>query len=179
MKLNIRELTPKDCSLIIDYWKACSLEYLKEMGADIDRFPDWIDFEQNLRAQCVLPYPKKSSYALVWELDGIPSGHTNVNQIEYGKTAKMHLHLWQATVRRKGVGQQLVKASLKFYFENLNLEYLICEPYSLNPAPNKTLAKAGFEFIKSHRTVPGALNFEQVVNTWRLSKESYQKVITL
>jgi len=74
----------------------------------------------------------------------------------------MHLHLWNAASRKKGIGSQLVKMSLKYFFENLKLKRLFCEPYALNPAPNKTLEKTGFDFVKEYITIPGAFNFEQL-----------------
>ena len=60
----------------------------------------------------------------------------------------MHLHLWNTTHRKKGVGSILIKKSLPLFFKNYQLEYLDCEPYALIPAPNKTLEKIGFQFIE-------------------------------
>lgn len=39
-----------------------------------------------------------------------------------------------------------------------------------NPAPNKTLKKAGFELVKEYVTTPGPINFEQPVKLWCLSE---------
>jgi RimJ/RimL family protein N-acetyltransferase len=88
----------------------------------------------------------------------------------------MHLHLWKSKNRKKGIGTELVRKSIPFYFENFKIEKLICEPYALNPAPNKTLEKIGFEFIKKYRTIPGSLNFEQDVNRWELTKEKFESL---
>jgi hypothetical protein len=46
----------------------------------------------------------------------------------------------------------------------------------LNPAPNKTLEKIGFTFIKSHTCVPGYLNFEQEVNRWEMTHETFKSI---
>ena len=56
----------------------------------------------------------------------------------------------------------------------MNLKILYCEPYSLNPAPNHTLKKIGFEFVKENITIPGFLNFEQKVNLWKLTCEKFK-----
>ena len=117
------------------------------------------------------------SYALIWILDKKAIGHCNVNSIEFGNSAFMHLHIWQPDFRKKGVGTSLVKKSLPFFFENLKLKELFCQPKSDNPAPNKTLEKVGFEFQKKYTTIPGALNFEQEVIQWKLTKEQYKKLI--
>ena len=71
------------------------------------------------------------------------------------------------------MGRQLVKLSLPFFFNLLHLERIWCEPYALNPAPNRTLEKVGFSFVKRYTTIPGSLNFEQEVNRWVLEREDF------
>jgi ribosomal-protein-alanine N-acetyltransferase len=88
----------------------------------------------------------------------------------------MHLHLWNNASRKKGNGTAFVKLTLPYYFENLQLKKLCCEPYALNTAPNKTLKKVGFTFIKKYTTIPGILNFEQEVNLWEMTKEQFEKL---
>ena len=84
----------------------------------------------------------------------------------------MHLHIWKGMNRKKGTGVELINRSVTYFFENMKLKKLYCEPYALNPAPNKTLAKAGFHFLKRYTTTPGAMNFEQEVNLWELSEQN-------
>lgn len=86
----------------------------------------------------------------------------------------MHLHLWNTNTRQKGIGTKLVKKSLPFFFNNLKLQTLYCEPYVLNIAPNKTLEKVGFKFDKKYITTPGSINFEQEVNRWFMSIELFR-----
>jgi hypothetical protein len=43
---------------------------------------------------------------------------------------------------------------------------LFCEPNAFNVAPNRTLQRAGFKYVKTHMTVPGLLNFHQAVTRW-------------
>lgn len=173
LHISVREIKVIDIELLADYWLKSDSEFLKSMGADKDKLPTRTQLVKMLTQQISLPIKDKSSYALIWELDGKQIGHTNVNNIIYGNEATMHLHLWKSDNRKRGIGTKLVKKSLLYYFKNLKLNKLICEPYALNPAPNKTLEKAGFEFVKRYRTIPGTLNFEQEVNRWELTKENY------
>jgi len=108
---------------------------------------------------------------MIWLFNGKAIGHCNVNNIIFGQSAFMHLHMWNAPNRKKGMGSQLVQLSIPYFFKHLELKELFCEPYALNPAPNKTLAKLGFQFIKKHVTIPGSLNFEQEVNRWRFDQD--------
>lgn len=173
--ISVREIKITDIDLLADYWFKSDSEFFKSMGADKDKLPTKSQFIQILAEQISLSIKDKSSYALIWELDKKQIGHSNVNNIIYGKEATMHLHLWKSDSRKKGVGTELVKRSLPYYFKYLRLKKLICEPYAFNPAPNKTLEKVGFEFVKRYRTIPGSLNFEQEVNRWELTKENFEK----
>lgn len=175
-KIFVRELESKDIPLIANYWFTAEPDFLESMGADKYKLPDPANFTKMLSAQLNFPNEKKSAYALIWELDGKAVGHSNVNQIVFGKQATMHLHLWNNDNRKRGIGTTLVKKSLPFYFDNLNLEVLFCEPYALNPAPNNVLKKVGFEFVKKYTTIPGSINFEQEVNRWKLSKRQFDKL---
>ena len=168
--LNVRPMELKDIQHLADYWLLSPATHLVNMGVDLDKLPERDTLETALSGQLKQPIEEKQSYALIWEQGGVPIGHTNVNQIEFGKQAYMHLHLWAAPNRQKGLGLRLVKQSLPFFFEELNLQALYCEPYALNPAPNKTLERLGFEFVKRHRTIPGSLNFEQEVHLWKLTR---------
>jgi hypothetical protein len=47
---------------------------------------------------------------------------------------------------------------------------LFCEPNAFNVAPNRTLQKAGFKYLKTHMTVPSALNFHQAVTRWVIER---------
>ena len=87
----------------------------------------------------------------------------------------MHLHMWNSDLRKKGIGTELVKMSLPYFFENLQLKKIYCEPYALNAAPNIVLGKAGFTFMKKYLTIPGFLNFEQPVKCWELTYDQYKK----
>ena len=167
--LNIRELQQSDIPLIIDYWLNSESNYLANMGADISKVPDRAEWTQMLEEQLQQDYKDKKSYCLIWEVDGKPIGHSNVNKIVFGQEAFMHLHVWYDEFRSKGLGVQFVNMGLPYFFKNLQLQKIYCEPYALNPAPNKTVEKAGFKLVKEYITTPGSLNFEQPVKLWEIS----------
>jgi RimJ/RimL family protein N-acetyltransferase len=177
-RIKVREAQIKDVELIANYWMNSTPEHLLMMGVDLTKVPERAAFTKMLTRQISLALSEKQSYALIWEVDGLAVGHSNVNVIEFGRQAKMHLHLWVQGLRHKGIGTELVRRSLSFYFEKLHLELLICEPYAKNPAPNKTLAKLGFQWERCYRTIPGSINFEQEVNRWNLSRKAYEHLIS-
>ncbi len=173
-RISVREIEEEDIDLLIAYWLTADHDFLRGMGVDIKKLPDAVDFRRQLEDQLHAGYEEKKSYCIIWLLDGNPAGHSNVNKIVYGEEAYMHLHIWYEEERSMGLGLQYVKETLPYFFNNLRLKKICCEPYALNPAPNKTLEKLGFKFIKEYTTVPGWLNFEQPVKLWELSREDFR-----
>ena len=166
--LSVRKIQKVDIDHIISYWLDSNTEFMKGMGVDLSKIPNREQWGEMLSEQLSQAYEEKKSYCIIWLVDDIPVDHSNVNKIVFGKEAFMHLHLWKSDIRTKGFGLQFVKLTLPYFFKNLKLETLYCEPYSLNPAPNKTLDKAGFTFLRSYTCIPGWLNFEQEVNLWEM-----------
>lgn len=174
--LSVREMQEADINLILDYWLSADAGFLAGMGADIAKLPTRQDWEIMLATQLSQSYKEKQSYCIIWLVDDVPAGHSNTNKILFGEEAHMHLHLWKANKRQKGMGAALVKMTLPYFFNNLELKKLYCEPYALNPAPNKTLEKVGFTFVKQHISIPGSLNFEQPAKLWELTYDNYRKL---
>ena len=174
--LSVREIQEKDIDLIAQYWLNSDPSFLISMGVDLDKIPTREQLKQMLLTQINTPIEEKRGYCIIWELDGKQVGHSNTNPTVFGEEAFMHLHMWNGTGRKKGLGTELVRMTLPLFFKNLKLKRLISEPYALNPAPNKTLSKAGFEFVKEYITTPGSLNFEQPVKRWELSYERFKSL---
>jgi RimJ/RimL family protein N-acetyltransferase len=165
--LSVREMMTPDITAIADYWLYSEPQYLKSLGVDLQKLPDRISLTGMLESQLELNYTEKNTYCTIWLKDGMPIGHCNVNKIKYGEEAYLHRHLWNAADRGKGYGEVLLRKSIPCFFYNLRLHRIFSQPYSLNTAPNKTLEKAGFQFIRKEKCIPGNINFEQEVNLWR------------
>lgn len=172
---SVRELKISDIGAITDYWLHSDAAFLTGIGVDLTKLPARDEWVAMLTAQTMAPIEEKQSYCMIWEINGQPVGHSNVNKIVFGKEAYMHLHLWHSQERQHGFGTALVKLTLPYFFERLQLRTLYCEPYALNPAPNRTLEKLGFTFEKKYITTPGWINFEQPVNRWKLAYEDIWK----
>ena len=168
--LSVRELTALDISYIVKYWTEADPENLSRMGADPCKLPSKDALQNALTTQIAQDYRDKYAYATIWLLDGEPIGHCNVNRIEFGESAYMHLHIWESDHRTKGMGEQFCRMSIPLFFKNLELQTLYCEPNAGNQGPNRTLKNLGFDFVKNWVTTPGDICFEQEVNLWKLEK---------
>ncbi len=174
--LSVREIEQKDIESIVNYWLDSDPAYMVGMGVDLTKLRTKEEWTEMLMEQLSQPIEEKKSYAIIWLVDGEPIGHSNVNKIIRCEEAYMHLHMWKPSTRKKGLGMKLVKMTLPYFFEKFRLKRLYCEPYALNPAPNKTLEKVGFTFIKKYKTIPSNICFNQDVNQWELSYEKYKEI---
>ena len=174
--LSVREIQASDIDKLVQYWLGSDPVYLEGMGVDVKKLFTKEQFTNMLLTQLQLPYEQKNAYCIIWESDGNAIGHCNTNPSQFGKEANMHLHLWHSDSRKKGLGLSLLRMTIPYFFKNLQLKQLICEPYAFNPAPHKTLEKLGFIFEKEYVTVPGSINFEQPVKRWVLSYDAYNKI---
>jgi RimJ/RimL family protein N-acetyltransferase len=170
MALTVREMELSEVGLIIDYFHQASPEHLKMLGVDPTRLPPPDQWRERYARDYARAREERAVLLILWALDGKPIGFSSADKIGFGAQAFMHLHIVEPDRRNSGSGTECVKQSAKIYFETLKLERLYCEPNAFNVAPNRTLQKAGFAYVKTHLTVPGPLNFHQAVTRWVLTK---------
>ena len=170
--MSVREMEEGEARYVVDYFHKADSEFLLGMGADPNKLPDRDDWIRTIQSQVIQPYNRKDRFYVIWLWKGKPIGHCNVNQILFGESARMHLHMWDGRNRKRGLGENYLKLAIPIFFDRLELNELWCEPYAHNPSPNKTLLKLGFEFIDTVITVPGSINLEQEVNRYRFLKRN-------
>ena len=173
MKLNVRPLERSDIPLIVRYFVDADHDYLAGMGADPEKLPSSEDWIAILEKEFAKPILKKSYYYLIWELDDTAVGHSNINNITFRASATMHLHMWHRGQRQQGLGVRFLKLCVPQYFKLFELQTLICEPYAGNPAPNHTLPKVGFKFVREYETTPGWINTHQKVRRFEMTRQQF------
>ncbi|MBN4081184.1 GNAT family N-acetyltransferase [Caldithrix abyssi] len=179
MDKEIREIKETDIEFVIDYFISATPDFLHGMGADSNKLPNKEEWIKLLQKELKKENNEKEFYYIIWLIEGKPIGHSNINKIQYGKEAFMHLHLWKSDKRKKGIGSYFIQKTIPHFFNNFELEELYCEPYSLNPASNKILQKIGFEFIKEYETTPGWINFHQKVTRWVMTRKRFEEKIKI
>jgi RimJ/RimL family protein N-acetyltransferase len=159
-----------EAGLIVDYFHESTPEFLNSLGVDKAKLPDRARWLAHYQQEFSLPVEQRKSLLVTWLLDDEAIGFSTADKIKIGEEAYMHLHIVRPGKRRAGIGTELVRQTVKIYFDTLKIEKLFCEPYALNDAPNRTLERAGFSFVKTHECVPGPLNFYQPVKRWVLER---------
>jgi RimJ/RimL family protein N-acetyltransferase len=172
-EIGVRVADRNDYKSIVDYFLAGSDSFLLGMGVAREKLPDRVSWLRLLAENHEAKLQDKSFFYVIWTFQGEAIGHSNINKIVFGEEAYAHLHMWRSDIRGSGLGYVLMKSSLPYYFETFQLKNLFCEPYALNPAPNKTLKKLGFDFIRQYETTPGWISFVQPVNRWVMDVAKY------
>jgi RimJ/RimL family protein N-acetyltransferase len=175
-QISVKPTTIEHYENIVQYFVDAEQTFLNGMGVDPNKLPTRESWLKTLHDNHSLPIKERSIFYVIWYLDGEAIGHCNINKIIFGSEAYMHLHMWRPEIRKAGLGSQFVRKSIPFFFEAFSLRVLYCEPYALNPAPNKTLTKLGFEFVRNYETTPGIISFPQSVNRWQLTEERFKSL---
>jgi RimJ/RimL family protein N-acetyltransferase len=170
MTLMVREMMNSEVDIIIGYFQNSTAEHLETLGVDPTRLPPAESWRDRLRRECTLAIDQRAMVLVIWLSDDRPIGFSTSDKIRYGEQANMHLHVTEPGQRHQGIGVECVRLSVDIYFERLKLKRLFCEPNAFNVAPNRTLQKAGFKYLKTHMTVPGPLNFHQAVTRWVMER---------
>jgi len=171
MTRTVRPMRLPETRLVIDYFLNADLKFLARLGVDPAKLPEADAWFEAIAREYGKPLPERAFYFVAWESDGVPIGHSNLSDIEYGERAFMHLHIWNPALRLSGNGTYFVRESVRLYFEKFELQQLYCQPNALNIAPNRTLPKVGFKYLKTYETTPGWLNYHQPVTLWVLERE--------
>ncbi len=166
MNLTVRPMTLPETDLIIEYFHGSTSEHLELMGVDPTRLPTASAWRERFQRDFAMPIEQRAAFQTIWLEDDRPIGYSTTDKIVFGERANMHLQMIDSGRRNSGAGAPCVRQSVDIYFEALRLKRLFCEPNAFNVAPNRTLQKAGFKYLKTHMTVPGALNYYQAVTRW-------------
>jgi RimJ/RimL family protein N-acetyltransferase len=155
-----------EVGVVIDYFHDATPEHLEKMGVDPTRLPGRSDWRARYLAEYRKPIPERSTLLVIWKLDDSPVGFSTSEKIVYGERAHMHLHIVDPQLRGSGIGSAALPETIALYFRELKLKRLFCEPNAFNVAPNRTLQRVGFRYVKTYTTVPGPLNYHQAVSRW-------------
>lgn len=170
--LRVREMRLADVGIRIDYFHDASDDHLRLLGVNRALLPlreAWWKFYED---DCARPIRERVNYSLIWELDDEVVGFSSTDQITFGEEAYMHLHILDPNHRSSGLGTQFVRKSAETYLQVLELRRLFCQPNAFNVAPNRTLQRAGFQYVLSEHITPSPINFPQVVTRWVLERPS-------
>jgi RimJ/RimL family protein N-acetyltransferase len=155
-----------DFDVRIAYFHEATDEHLDRLGVDRSRLPAPDHWRASFAHNLARPLDERSEYGVVWEADDTLVGFSTADQIRIGDEAHMHLHIVDADRRASGLGARFVRLTASHFCDVLRLKYLYCEPNAFNVAPNRTLQKAGFRYVRSRECRPNPINTYQTTTIW-------------
>jgi len=165
----IYPLKSEDLWRVVDYFYSADDELLKIMGVDKSKLLPKDEWQELLERDFRVELIARKKYYLGWEYNGVLFGHSNISNIEFGNSAMAHMHIWIQKKREQGLGTWFFKNSINHYFDKFNLRKINCEPCASNSPPNKVLQKLGLMPVKQYETIPGWINFKQIVTRYEIS----------
>ena len=170
--------SPEDYLGMIEYFSGSPDELLLRMGVSRSKLLTSAEWLAAVWADHWLrdDDPRRERFYLAWVHDQRIVGHSSLDRIQFADQARAHLHLWNASLRGRGWGTDFFRASVTTYFKRFRLKRLIVEPKADNAAPNRVVVALGFRLVRTYRTVPGPIQFEQDVNTYEISDDEWRAI---
>jgi len=176
IKLNkycrISPTTLEEYPSVIQYFLSSSPEELKKRGTDASKLPTFSEWHEYMISEHQKPLADKQFFCLSWYYKDLLVGHSCIDNIIFGEQAFSHLHIWKPEFRHKNLGSSFFPLSVHYYFDNFKLQRIYCQPNAQNNDPNRFLKKVGFKLVKSYRTVPHPICYEQEVNLYVLERDA-------
>lgn len=166
-RLQVRPLRLVEAGHVVRYFHDASDDDLRRMAV-VDRtlLPRTDEWRKRLESAILAPTATPSTFYLAWLVDGAAIGHAAVKGIVFGEHAAIHLHMWSAAHRGKGLGARLFCLSVVDAYERFRLRRLVCEPSAGNPMPNRLLAKVGFPLERTSLGASSELSQTTMLNRY-------------
>ena len=179
MELSVRPIRPNDFEDFINYWLNLSPAERDLLGVDPTRVPTADRMRSDLEAMVGTPEGQARSFVLAWCVDGKSIGHSSLKEILSGESGTMHLHIWRADLRGRGLGPRLFCLSVLDFYQRFKLKRIICEPKADNPAPNRVLVQVGFPLIGTRVGASSELSTVSKLNCYDIVREIAEDYLRL
>lgn len=163
-------MEPGEAGRVVAYFRGASPEDLDRMGVDPARLPPAEEWTRRLEDVLRAPLGSAGSAYLAWVVDGEAVGFSSLKDLVPGESASMHLHMWSASHRGRGLGPVLFCLSALEAWDRFRLRSVVCEPSAGNPMPNRLLAKVGFPLEGTRVGASSDLSRVTLLNRYRVER---------
>ena len=159
----LRPYTIADIKYQISYLYDSPIEFLKEIGFDPSKFIGREEHQEKIAQRLNENSPDDFS-SMVAELDGEVIAIVHFHR---GDDPKAHFHIFDQSLRGKGLGACILKPALLILMNKHGLEEIKIEPKFDNLAMNKLMVKCGFQLIGT-TTYSGAVTLDFKANSYKV-----------
>ena len=151
-ELTIRPFQVKDIDSQMDYLYDSSNDFLESIGFDTNKFPGRKIHKkrmvEKLESRDKLPFNEQQHFVVVAQLEQKVMAMVVLNPDEDSTSAHAHFHIWDESLRGKGLGAQILKSGLKLLMIHQNRNFALIEPHRENKRMNRLMEKCGFEYME-------------------------------
>ncbi|MNS64575.1 hypothetical protein D3C72_977090 [compost metagenome] len=148
-RIGIRDLELGDLQHILNYWFHSPEGFVESMGVDLAKMPTESEMNEHLtkRLQVNATLEKSRLNALVILHDNRPIGFHTLVPFTEGESGVFHAHIWQADMRKKGVGYHSYPKACLLFMERFKLQKIIFKTPEQNIGAIKVKEKLGIRCI--------------------------------
>lgn len=125
--ISVRDLSVNDVPLILNYWFHSPAGFIESLGVDMTKLPSEADMEKSLKeklqANKLLPESKLNALAILYNGEAI--GFHTINPVTEGDFGIFHAHIWNPSMRRRGVGMHSYPKACQVFMQRFNLERIL------------------------------------------------------
>lgn len=150
-EVELRDLERGDLDAYVEYWHRPGNRALAALGVDprkvypARKMREML--ELNIASNAALPESRMPTVAIVY--GGRAVGVHELTNLVPGDSAVMHAHIWDESLRGRGIGAISYVKAMKLYFERFGLRTIRFETPKLNPAANRIKEKLGLRPVGS------------------------------
>lgn len=164
--MNEGDLAPQDA-----YFDGATDRFLIRMGVDPSKIRGKKSNPNHYAEARKIPRRERPTFGFAFEQNGKLIGGSALKGIVYGDRADVHGHLWDESLRGKGLATGLALEYLRHVFNLFELKTLIAEPSVGNIAPNKLLQKLGLKIVDTYEIPASGILLPRTANRYEITRE--------
>lgn len=147
--IDVRDLELGDLQYILNYWFNSPAGFVESIGVDLAKMPTEIEMKEHLTKRLEVNSKLETSKlnALVILYGDKPIGFHTLVPVTAGDSGVFHAHIWQADMRKKGVGFYSYPKACMLFIERFNLQKIIFKTPEQNIGAIKVKEKLGIRCI--------------------------------
>jgi RimJ/RimL family protein N-acetyltransferase len=144
-EVELRDLAPDDLDAYVEYWHRPDNPALSALSVDPRKVYSAKKMREMLALtianNAALPRSQMSTVAIVYA--GRTVGVHELTHLVPGDSAVMHAHIWDPSLRGRGIGLISYVKAMRLYFERFGLRTIRFETPKVNSAANRIKEKLG------------------------------------
>ncbi len=145
--VRLRPFTPSDIDLMCDYWYRSPTDFLRSLQLNPEKMLSEAELRERWRRHMdpMVRDRDRNAFGLVIEHQGMPVGCHTISDLQYGRDAIFHAHLWRPELRQKGLGSHTYPRACDYFMKRFALQKILFHTPTSNPGPNRLKRKLGLQ----------------------------------